>query len=171
MLYNLYMDYVMRIFIVACKDAQIDFFKSSYCIPGQAFKTQSQFGLGSFGHVTVDWLGYADDLVLLLSDIEILRKGLDILNKTLKRYQLEINHSKTKTMIMNFEEEFYPTTISNIEGKDIDNVKVFRYLGCQVHFKQATTGDEELSLRKESASSRFYGLIMKFFKRKISLTT
>ena len=171
MLYNLYMDYVMRIFIAACKDAKIDFFKSSYCIPRHAIKTENQFGLGKFGHVTVDWLGYADDLVLLFNDIESLRKGLDILNKTFKRYQLEMNLSKTKTMIMNFEEETYPTTIAHADGKDIENVEVFRYLGCQVHNKQATTGEVELSLRKESASSRFYGLSMKFFNHKITLTT
>jgi sorting nexin-29 len=171
MLYNLYMDYVMRVFIAACKEANVNFFSSSYCIPKDALKTQSQFGLGKFGNVTVDWLGYADDLVLLFNNIKDLRLGLDILNKTFKRYKLEMNLGKTKTMIMNLEDDDYPTTIAKVDGKDIENVEVFTYLGCKVHNRQATTGDEELSLRKESASSRFYGLSMKFFNRKIALTT
>ena len=169
MLYNLYMDYVMRIFIAACTEANINFFKTSYCIPGPA-RTQKQGVLGKFGSVTVDWLGYADDLVLLFKDLSSLQKGLNLLNETFRRYQLEINTDKTKTMILNFDGE-YPDSISNLEGNVIDNVKIFRYLGCKIHYKQETTGDDELSLRKESASCRLYALSKKFFNRKIILAT
>ena len=169
MLYNLYMDYVMRIFIAACKEANINFFKTSYCIPGPA-RTQKHGVLGKFGSVTVDWLGYADDLVLLFKDLSSLLKGLNLLNETFRRYQLEINTDKTKTMILNFDGEF-PDSISNLEGNDIDNVKIFRYLGCKIHYKQEMTGDDELSLRKESANCRLYALSKKFFNRKIILAT
>ena len=169
MLYNLYIDYVMRIFIAACIKAKINFFKSSYCIPGPA-RTQNQDVLGKFGSVTVDWLGYADDLVLLFKDLASLHKGLNLLNETFHRYQLEINTGKTKTMIMNCDGD-YPDSISQLEGENIDNVKTFCYLGCKIHYKQETTGDDELSLRKESANCRFYSLSKKFFNRKIILAT
>ena len=45
----------------------------------------------------------------------------------------------------------YPSTICNIEGEDIENVKVFRYLGSQVKFDEPTTGDAEIELRIDSA--------------------
>ena len=101
-------------------------------------------------------------------DLSSLQKGLNLLNKTFRRYQLEINTRKTKTTILNFDGE-YPDSISNLEGNVIDNVKIFRYLGCKIHYKQEATGEDELSLRKESANCRLYALSKKFFNRKIIL--
>ena len=95
------MDYVMRIFVKTCKYNGVKFFTSSYSIPRTVLKSKNRFGLGKYGHETIDWIGYADDLMLLFPNKQNLIKGLHILNTTLQRYQLEINFGKTKTMIMN----------------------------------------------------------------------
>ena len=53
------------------------------------------FALGHYGEHIINWVGYADDIVLSFYDIENLQKGIDILNNTFNRYQLNINVSKT----------------------------------------------------------------------------
>ena len=47
-----------------------------------------------------------------------MKKALEHLNNTLKRYQLNINAKKTETMILNFNdtEEEYPETICKLDG-------------------------------------------------------
>ena len=78
-------------------------------------------------------------------------------------------------MIFNYEGNDYPKTIiktENGKGKGIiKNVLVFRYLGCQIHSLQEKTGDEELNVRVDSATARFYALSNKFFNHKIALKT
>ena len=60
MLYNLFMDFVMRVFLDKCKKLKINFLKLKYRIPESASST----GRTACGTVTIDWNGYADDLVL-----------------------------------------------------------------------------------------------------------
>ena len=177
-LYNLYMDYVMRVFMEQCKIKNLKYFKTSYNIPGKATNPKNNFGLGSYGELLIDWLGYADDLVLFFDDIDSLKSGFELLNSTFKRYELEINYDKTKTMIFNYEGDQYPNQIlelpESLKGKGkgiIKNVPVFRYLGCQIHYNQAKTGEEELNTRVDSATARFYALSTKFFNHKIALKT
>ena len=61
--------------------------------------------------MTVDWCGYADDLLLVFHDSESLQKGIKLLNETFKAWRLKINVSKTKTMILNNEGD-YPSSIA-----------------------------------------------------------
>ena len=72
--------------------------------------------------------------MLSFYDIENLQKGIGILNNTFSRYQLNINVSKTKTMIFNAEinEGDYPNTICKLGKADVANVKVFKYLGSLI---------------------------------------
>ena len=103
-LFNLYMDYIMRVFIQRSKRHHIKFTKTRYTIPGAAVLTQ-RHGLGNYGTVDFDWIGYADDLVLAFDDIENLSKGLVLLNTTLTDYGMQVNVGKTKTMILNCKKE------------------------------------------------------------------
>ena len=88
-------------------------------------------------------------------------------------FGLNINVSKTKTMIINHQltNEEYPKTICNLNGKDIENVKVFRYLGSNIKYNEHNTGDEELELRLESAEAKYYEIGKKLFNYKILLKT
>ena len=48
-----------------------------------------------------------------------------------------------------------------MEEKEIDNVKVFRYLGGNIKYDEHSTGDEEIELRLESGEGKFYELVKK----------
>ena len=123
----------------------------------------------------MDWQGYADDLVLLFDDTKNLQLGLEILNTTFNDYHLEINITKTKTMIMNFmkteDKVEYPDTLVYLNDIPIENVKTFVYLGCMLKYDEPTTGDTELNLRIDTATNKFYELGKKFMNHRISLST
>ena len=71
-----------------------------------------------------------------------LEEGL--LDETFRRFHLQINASKTKTMILNFKcfmeqlctEQPYPESIVKLNDQVIENVEVFRYLGDDIRFDQ-----------------------------------
>lgn len=166
MLYNLYMDYVMRVFKTNCDAKGVVFPKFYYKIPTSASSTKRSI----VGFNECDWIGYADDLVLIFEDKRNLQKALDIMNTTFERYSLKLNCSKTKTMVFNYvTEEGYPESIARVAGHAIDNVKTFTYLGCEIKFDESGTGDAEVELRIDCAESKFYQHSNKFFNRKIAL--
>ena len=41
----------------------------------------------------------------------------------------------------------YPISIVKLNGKDVENVEVFLYLGRKIKYNEPTTGDTELKLR------------------------
>ena len=139
------------------KDAEyrIKFLKLKYNIPDSVSST----GRTTKGEFEIDWTGYADDLVLIFEDHESLQKGIAILDKLFTQYGMKINVSKTKTMIFNHqdtEKEKYPSTIATLNGEDLENVKVFRYLGSDIKFDESSTGEAELNLRTDAATGKFY---------------
>ena len=73
-LYNLYMDYVMRVFMQKCEENNVKFLKLKYRIRATATTR---------GEHTVDWAGYADELELAFESISDLEKGLKISMKHL----------------------------------------------------------------------------------------
>ena len=129
--------------------------------------------LGSYGTNLLSWVGYADDIVLVFETNAQLQAGLVTLNHTFKRFGLQINISKTKSMIFNFNktEEEYPDVICSLEGGKIDNVKMFQYLGSNINFNESLTGDGELNQRIESAESKYYQHAKKLMNHKIHLAT
>ena len=73
-------------------------------------------------------------------------------------------------MVLNYmNKEDYPKSIAQVAGHSIDNIKSFRYLGCEIKFDEQGTGDAEVELRINCAEAKFYQLSKKFFNRKIAL--
>ena len=169
MLYNLFMDFVMRVFIDRCKELNIKFLKLKYKIPESASTT----GRTASGTMTVDWVGYADDLILIFEDELSLSRGISILNETFKNFRLRINATKTKSMILNqkYEEREYPKTICSLGEEVIENVEKYRYLGSEIKQDEPSTGQTELNLRLEVAECKFYSLSRNLFNKKINLNT
>ena len=169
MLYNLFMDFVMRIYLEECNNKGITFLKLKYNIPASASYT----GKNAIGNFSLDWCGYADDLLLVFDNEDSLRKGANLLDEIFKRYRLCINISKTKTMILNqqYEGREYPSTISSLRGNDLENVKSYGYLGCEVKYDEPNTGETELNLRSDAAECKFYSLARNFMNMKIRLRT
>ena len=107
----------------------------------------------------MDWIGYADDLVLVFEDTDNLQKGLGTLNETFKRYHLTINVTKTKTMIFNYhyindDGTTYPQAISTINNTTVENVTKFRYLGDGIKYDEPSNKDAEINLRKQIAENK-----------------
>ena len=169
MLFNIYIDYVIRVFLNICKEKGVHFLELNYKIPSSA----SSNGRIITGKNIQDWTGYADDLCLMLNDKENLQLALEILNKTFRRFSLEINVTKTKTMILNHQylNIEYPSSISELNGIKIENVTSFRYLGYQITFNEPGTGDAETELRIDCAECKFYQHGKKFMNRKIDIRT
>ena len=84
MLYNLFMDFVMRVFMDRCKELNIKFLKLKYEIPESASTT----GRRASGTMTLDWIGYADDLILIFEDELSLSRGISLLNETFNNFTL-----------------------------------------------------------------------------------
>ena len=76
-------------------------------------------------------------------------------------------------MIINFEKQDYeyPETITKLDGITIENVKVFTYLGCQIHFKEQNTGTVEVTARIDMAETSFYQHSKKLMNKQINLVT
>ena len=159
----------MRVFLAECSQNKVNFMKLKYEIPKAAFVSNSS--LGEYGKNVLNWIGYADDLVLAFESIENLNKGLNILNDVFKRFGLTMNVGKTKTMIFNYlgTSDDYPKTIASVNGEEVDNVKEFRYLGSQFYYDQAGTGEIEITSRKDAAESKFYEHGKKFMNYRINL--
>ena len=52
-------------------------------------------------------------------------------------------------------EEVYPDSVIQLDGKNIKNAATFRYLGSQVKHDENTTGDREVLSRIEAAKCKF----------------
>ena len=169
LLFNLYIDYVMRVFLSECAKQNVNFIKLKYLIPKSAFISNSLFG--EYGESTFDWIGYAYDLLLAFAGRENLGKGLKILDSIFKRFRLSLNAGKTKTMIYNYQgSDEYPTSIASVDEKMVDNVKIFIYLGSHIHYNQAATGEAEITSGIDMAESKFYEHGKKFMNYRIKLS-
>ena len=168
LLYNLYMGYVIHLFMEQSTSKGIRFPKFSYKIPACAATGERI----KVGFNQINWIGYADDLILVFENKNNLQRALDEMNLTFERFSLKLNSSKTKTMIFNYTDtREYPDTIVHMAGEIIDNVKVFRYLGCDIRYDQQNTGDSEIELRVDCAESKLYQHARQFFNRNVSIKT
>ena len=144
----------MRVYLSECARQNIKFVKSKYTIPKFAFLTNALFA--EYSEQKLDCIGYADDLLLAFLEQADLRKGL-ILNHVFKRFGLKLYVGKTKTMIYNYHHDHdYPTSIACVNNEAVDNVTVFHYLGSQIHYQQAMTGEAEITSRIDMAESKFF---------------
>ena len=123
-----------------------------------------------------DWVGYTDDLNLVFEDNDNLQRGLQALQETFSRYNLTINVTKTKTMILNYkylntDSSTYPKSIAILNNIPIENVRNFRYLGDEIKYDEPSTGDAEINLRIDVTENKFYQLGKKLLNYKILLRT
>ena len=175
-LYNLFMDYVMRIFMEACEKREIKFLRLNYRIRSTATTREDRAKLTTVGTHDTDWVGYADDLNLVFEDNDNPQRGLQALYETFSRYNLTINVSKTKTMILNYQylntdSSTYPKSIAILDNIPIENLTNFRYIGEEIKYDEPSTGDAEINLRIDVAENKFYQLGKKLLNYKILLRT
>ena len=146
LLFNLFIDYTLRIFFDKFKNENVKFVKYDHRIIDSALQNK-RIRNDYYGTATVKGSGYADDIVNFFETADDLQKALLILNNVFERFGLQINCSKTETKIINFlgQEGTYPQSICSLRGTKINNVKTFKYLGCKIDFNDPGIGPSELN--------------------------
>ena len=149
-LFNLYLDYIMRIYNKKVKDLGI-VVEYNYRIKDQARKRGETYrGRGEF-----PWLGYADDLTLIAATTENLQLAADTIADLLSRFGLVLSLDKTESMILNYQGSEYPDNIISINNNKIKNVKHFKYLGSTISFNEVGTSHREIKNRIGMAHGKF----------------
>lgn len=159
-LFNLYIDYVMRVFIERAKTENINFFQHLYRLNPRSISREQRLqmrikDLRNWGTSSLPWSGYADDLILYLVNQLDLQNSLNLLDHVFTQFGLTINAKKTESMILNYQGEDYPPSLIKLRNIDIKNVIIFKYLGAFIHYEQPNTGDIEINNRIQLAVSKF----------------
>ena len=160
-LFNLYLDFVMRVFLSRCSTINdIKFFKHKYRINPRSVTREERLrmrnqNISGNGEASLPWCGYADDIILFLLDINGLKLSTELLDEIFSTFGLSINELKTETMILNHPEQEYPKSLFSLRNTEIKNVDSFKYLGAYLHYQEPNTGDMELNYRIQSASAKF----------------
>ena len=102
-LFNYYFDFVLK--IAACEIDKafpngwgLEF---KFNIPNACSNREPREEQKLDGIQVIQWILYADDIVLFARNIDEVQKLLHILNSTCKRYGLNISWKKTKTQVFN----------------------------------------------------------------------
>ena len=74
-------------------------------------------------------------------------------------------------MILNYEGHQYPDTIVKVDGKHIDNVKEFVYLGTLLNYSNPGTSDHEIDRRIGMAISKFAEMKKLLCNYRINIST
>ena len=61
--------------------------------------------------------------------------------------------------------------LASLSGKALENVEMFRYLGCDIKFNEPSTCEAELNLRTDAATGAFYGHSRNMMNQKIYMKT
>ena len=158
-LFNLYLDYVLRVFKNRCQDVgNVKGLDISYLIPNEATNREQRrktAARGMYHHIEA---GYADDLVLNSWSSEDLQYMFNLLHNVFQEFGLKVNMSKTETMVFNWQEESdgaYPTSIININNVELRNTKSFKYLGVWITYDTLGIGSQEVQHRINCAKAAF----------------
>ena len=155
-LYNLYSDYVMRVYEQRKINAGVVGLNISYHIPNEATNRAQRAVAPTSGVCDDDDCGYADDLVVICWTINELQTCINLLSQTFTEFGLTINEDKTETMIINHNNpDSYPKTIITLNGKHLTNTPSFKYLGVWISSDSLHIGQSELHHRINSAQNAF----------------
>ena len=173
-LYNLYMDFVMRVFKVELERAGIKGVVMKFRIPNHSTNRSERAKYRSSGVTEHLWVGFADDTTLFFESVEDMQAAMNILVDIFDPYRLILNEDKTETMIFDPDsdvESDYPKNLIEINGFQIKNVQKFRFLGSLIKFNEVSTGEHEINIRLEAAKCKFAELENLLTNFKIKLKT
>ena len=179
LLFNLYIDYVMRVYMKKCKqNDNINFFQHKYRINARSVTRAERLRMRNnneklSGQSSTPWCGYADDLILFMIDLLSLQEASTLLDQVFNDYGLRINETKTETMILNhcyFDTE-YPKSIIEIRGVPLKNATEFRYLGSYINPNEPNTGDIEVNYRIQMALGKFASMSNLLLNHEIHLSS
>ena len=151
--FNLYIDFVMRVFMNNCKkDDSIRFFNHQYGINARSTPTEQRLRMRNenvklWGSSTVPWCGYANDLILFMLEIHSLQRATAILDEVFTNHSHCVNVSKTETMILNHMllQDEYPDSIISLCNVALQSSTEFKYCGSYISQNEPNMGDITVS--------------------------
>ena len=171
-LYNLYSDFVLRVYDERKDCAGVVGLCIPYHIPNEATSRAQRAEAPASGICDDDDCSYADDLGVICWTIEDLQTCIDLLSQTFTEFGLNINQGKTETMIINYRSvNSYPDTIISLNGNDITNSSAFKYLGVWISGSDLHIGEPELQHRINCAQNAFAQNKKLLTNRSINLQT
>ena len=187
-IFNIYLDFVLH----CAEKAVLERYpntglKYSFRIPNHCSSRDERKIHGLTGFQRLRMLLYADDIVLLCTNILELEDIVRIYDETFARFGLVISTDKTETMAFNTTEEIAsrPSLIS-IRNVNLKNVRKFKYLGdiitnfkkaiplpnAQPYSEELTTDHENyLTFRIASAFQKWNELKHVLIDKRIKITT
>ena len=142
-LFNLYLDYALRVWKYRCEQNGLKNLDVPYNIPNEATnRKQRQFAQQN-GMYKDSEGGYANDIGIHSWDKDELQLRATMLYDVFCEFGLEMNIEKTETRIWNWnteEEGDYPKSIITINKIPLNNTRTFKYLG----YKYKYIGQEEV---------------------------
>ena len=173
-LYNLYSDYSLRVYDKRVEDEQIPGLHIPYCIPDEATNRAQKEKASSNGIYDDAEGGYADDLGIFSWSQEDLCNRILIINQVFKEFGLNINKTKTETVVFNWpvaELDHYPESFLSIDGSPVKNSTSFKYLGVYFSYNNVKIGQEEMNNRINSAQNAFVQTRKMLTNKNIELQT
>ncbi|XP_071941037.1 uncharacterized protein [Antedon mediterranea] len=130
-LFNLYFDFVLKISAFEIDKEFPDGWAIGfrYNIPTECTNREQRKEAKQNGVEIIKWILYADDLVLFSKNVKESQQILTIICDTCRRYGLNVSLKKTKTHVFGEQHIAEKSSLLNINGVDIENVRDFVYLG------------------------------------------
>ena len=134
MVFNYYLDTVLRVVHYKIKCAfeheTEPGIKHKFEISNQCTNRKQRSEAPQNGTESTIFTNFADNLFVSCKSIKELEKVMKILVETFTEFGLTMSESKTKTMSFNTDEDTKnAATLLKINGFELENVHVFRYLG------------------------------------------
>lgn len=145
----------MRCFLDRCrKHPKIKFFKHKFNIP--SFDVPNQFETPANFELFLEWLGYADDTLLLLEDDDSIQLVYNIYEQTLTEFFLKVNPTKTKTQVINYKhsEKFNPES-TRFDPEADPNEYPSSIIGFGTYFGPDKIGPEDIIWTKGNHEFEF----------------
>ena len=172
-LFSIFCDTVMRLFVDELEKLGVGGFRFKFFIPASASTRVQRVMNPLTGEQIIYYTAYCDDIQIYAESIEDLQKMTDKLEHFFTKYGLTICKKKTKSLILNWAGniEDYPKNIVSIQGVDIENVSVFKYLGVKFDVQQYSTGETEIKYPIILANAKFRDMKHVFENKNIRLGT
>ena len=125
-------------------------------------------GIKLFGEY-INNLRYADDTVLLAESEEELQVLVDAVKEGSRKYGLEMNTKKTKTMVIRRNTEEEARIATEVDGAILEQVKSYQYLGQLI--TEDGRCEKEIKRRIEIARTNFLKLKDVLTTKRLSIVT
>ena len=148
-LYNLYSDFVIRVYDDKKLSAGINGLEITYHIPSEATNRTQRAEAPASGVCDDSDCGYADDTAIICWNEDDLQTCMTIFYQTFTDFGLNLNLLKTESMIMNWNisgDDVYPQSILAINGKAIKMYLPLNILECGLKTTAYTLEKKKLSI-------------------------